>query len=123
MKLAVEFVLLTGRRSVKARTTTWGELGGDIWTIRGEHTETGKPHAIPLSARALELTDKARELARGTLVFGAPHSGKPLSDHTLGKRLRIAETPATIHSMRASLRDCLAIEGAPYDLADAVLAG
>ena len=123
VKLAVEFVVLTGCRSGEARNATWNEIDGDAWTIPGERTKTAKPHRIPLSSRALELLDEARELCDGAeLIFGAPRTGKPLSDNTLGKALRTVEIPATIHGMRASLRDWLAAEGVPYELAEAVLA-
>ena len=123
VKLAVEFVVLTGCRSGEARNATWDEIDGDTWTIPGERTKTGKPHRIPLSGRALEILDEARRLRDGAgLIFGAPRTGKALSDNTLGKALRTAEIPATIHGMRASLRDWLASEGVPYELAEAVLA-
>ena len=123
VKLAVEFVVLTGCRSGEARNATWDEIDDDTWTILGDRTKTGKPHRIPLSGRALELLDEARGLSDGTaLVFGAPRTGKPLSDNTLGKALRTAEIPATVHGMRASLRDWLAAEGVPYELAESVLA-
>ena len=123
VKLAVEFVVLTGCRSGEARNATWDEIDGDTWTIPGERTKTAKPHRIPLSGRAGELLNEARELGDGAeLIFAAPRTGKPLSDNTLGKALRTAEIPATIHGMRASLRDWLAAEGVPYELAEAVLA-
>ena len=123
VKLAVEFVVLTGCRSGEARNATWDEIDGDTWTIPGERTKTGKPHRIPLSSRALDILDEARRLGDDIgLIFAAPRTGKPLSDNTLGKALRTAEIPATIHGMRASLRDWLAAEGVPYELAEAVLA-
>lgn len=123
VKLAVEFVVLAGCRSGEARNATWDEIDGDTWTIPGVRTKTGKYHRIPLSSRALELLDEARELGDGAeLIFAAPRTGKPLSDNTLGKAMRTAAIPATIHGMRASLRDWLAAEGVPYELAEAVLA-
>ena len=123
VKLAVEFVVLTGCRSGEARNATWYEIDGDTWTIPGERTKTGKSHRVPMSSRALELLNEARELGDGAgLIFAAPRTGKPLSDNTLGKALRTADIPATIHGMRASLRDWLAAEGVPYELAEAVLA-
>ena len=124
VKLAVEFVVLTGCRSGEARNATWNEIDGDTWTIPGERTKTAKPHRIPLSGRALELLNEAGQLDDdgGGLIFAAPRTGKPLSDNTLGKALRTADIPATIHGMRASLRDWLAAEGVPYELAEAVLA-
>ena len=123
VKLAVEFVVLTGCRSGEARNATWEEIDDDTWTIPGERTKTGKPHRIPLPDRARAVLDEARRLGGDTgLIFGAPRTGKPLSDNTLGKALRTAEIPATIHGMRASLRDWLAAEGVPYERAEAVLA-
>ena len=123
VKLAVEFVVLTGCRSGEARSATWDEINGDTWTIPGERTKTGKPHRIPLSSGALAVLDEARHLGDDTgLIFGAHRTGKPLSDNTLGNALRTAEIPATIHGMRASLRDWLAAQGVPYELAEAVLA-
>ncbi len=123
VKLAVEFVVLTGCRSGEARNATWAEIDGDTWTIPGERTKTAKPQRIPLSNRAQAVLDEAHRLGDDTgLVFGAPRTGKPLSDNTLGKALRTADIPATIHGMRASLRDWLAAEGVPYELAEAVLA-
>ena len=68
------------------------------------------------------MLDEARRLADDTgLIFGAPRTGKPLSD-TLSKALRTADIPATVRGFRASLRDRLAAEGVPYELAEAVLA-
>ena len=73
VKLAVEFVVLTGCRSGEARNATWDEIEKDTWTIPGERTKTAKPHRIPLSSRALELLNEARELGAGArLIFAAP---------------------------------------------------
>ena len=120
VKFAVEFVVLTGCRSGEARHATWDEIDGKTWTIAGERAKTGKPHRIPLSARALTVLDEARSLGNNGLIFPSP-TGRPLSDNTLSKALRTAEIPATIHGMRASLRDWLAAEGVAYELAEAVL--
>ena len=70
------------------------------------------------------MLDEVREPRRQTphSSSAAPRTGNPLSDNTLGKALRTAKIPATIHGMRASLRDWLAAEGVPYELAEAVLA-
>ena len=121
VKLAVEFVVLTGCRSGEARHARWSEIDGDTWRIDGSRTKTGKPHAVPLSARALEVLAEARTLGDGDLVFPAPRTGKPLSDNTLSKALRTCGIPATIHGSRATLRDWLASEGVTFELAEAVL--
>ena len=75
---------------------------------------------VPLSARSLAVLDEARRLGSDGLVFPSP-TGRPLSDNTLSKALRTAQIPATIHGMRASLRDWLVAEGVAYELAEAVL--
>jgi len=73
VKLAVEFVVLTGCRSGEAGNATWDEIDGGTWTISGERTKTGRPHRIPLSPRALAVLDEARGLGNGSdLIFGAP---------------------------------------------------
>jgi len=73
VKLAVEFVVLTGCRSGEARNASWDEIDGGTWTISGERTKTGRPHRIPLSPRALAVLDEARGLGNGSdLIFGAP---------------------------------------------------
>ena len=114
VRLAVEFVILTGCRSGEARHATWDTIDNDTWTLPGERTKTGKPNRIPLSRRAPEVLAEARRLGDGTgLVFGVARTGRPLSDNTLGKALRSTEIPATVHAMRASLRDWLAAEGVP----------
>ena len=120
VKLAVEFVVLTGCRSGEARHATWDEINGDTWSIPSERAKTGKPHRIPLSTHALAVLDEARRLGNDGLIFPSP-TGRPLSDNTLSKTLRTAKIPATIHGMRASLRDWLAAEGVAYELAEAVL--
>ena len=121
VKLAVEFVVLTGCRSGEARHARWSEIDGDTWRIDGSRTKTGKAHAVPLSSRALEVLAEARTLGDADLVFPAPRSGRPLSDNTLSKTLRTAGIPATIHGSRATLRDWLASEGVAFELAEAVL--
>ena len=93
VKLAVEFVVLTGCRSGEARHARWSEIDGDTWQIDGSRTKTGKPHAVPLSTRALEVLAEARTFGDGDLVFPAPRTGKPLSDNTLSKTLRTAGIP------------------------------
>ncbi len=120
VKLAVEFVVLTGCRSGEARHATWDEINGDTWSIPRERAKTGKPHRIPLSTRALAVLDEARRLGNDELIFPSP-TDRPLSDNTLSKAVRAAKIPATIHGMRASLRDWLAAEGVAYELAEAVL--
>ena len=121
VKLAVEFVVLTGCRSGEARHARWSEIDGDTWQIDASRTKTGKPHAVPLSGRALEVLAEARTLGAGDLIFPAPRTRAPLSDNTLSKTLRTARIPATIHGSRATLRDWLAAQGVAFELAEAVL--
>ena len=87
VKLAVEFVVLTGDRSGEARNAAWDEIDGDTWTIPGQRTKTGKPHRVPLPGRAQAVLTEVRHLGQGAgLIFAAP---APVS--------RSATTPSARH--------------------------
>ena len=123
MRLAVEFVILTGCRSGEARHATWDTIDNDAWTLPGERTKTGNLTGSRCRAEHRRRSPRPGALGDGTgLVFGVARTGRPLSDNTLGKALCSAEIPATVHAMRTSLRNWLAAEGVPYELTEAVLA-
>ena len=64
-----------------------------------------RDHLVPLSARALDILQEARELLGGTgLVFPSAH-GSALSDNTISKLLRDLGIEAVPHGFRSSFRD------------------
>lgn len=105
-KLAIEFAILTASRSGEVRGAQWDEVDMDnaIWCIPGERMKMGRPHRVPLSARALAVLREAEKLKDGSgLVFPSP-TGKKLSDMTMSKLVRELGIPSTVHGFRASFR-------------------
>ena len=106
-KLCFEFLVLTAARSSEARFAAWDEIDRDkaIWEIPGARIKSGRTHQVPLSPRALEVLDEARDLTDGTgLLFPGPR-GKALSNMTTSKLLKELEIDATTHGFRSSFRD------------------
>ena len=125
-KLAFEFLVLTACRSGEVRLATWGEIDLDAatWTVPADRTKTGRPHAVPLSGRAVAVLAEAREVSDGSgLVFPSTRPGRPLSDSSLSKLLRENGIEAVPHGFRSSFRDwCSERTNAPREVAEAALA-
>ena len=124
-KLALEFVILTACRSGEARGARWDEIDEHpaSWSIPGERTKTGRPHRVPLSARALAILNEARTLADGTGLVFPSMTGRVLSDNTLSKLLRENGVEAVPHGFRSSFRDwCSEVGGVQREVAEACLA-
>ena len=105
--LAFEFLVLTACRNGEVRGTRWEEIDtvGAVWTIPAERMKAAREHRVPLSPRALDILDEARQLAhhRG-LVFPSP-TGRTLSQSTMPSLLRDLEVGAVPHGFRSSFRD------------------
>ena len=127
-KLCFRFLVMTAARSGEARGATWDEIDRDRaeWRIPGERMKTGHDHRVPLTAEALAVLDRAREISGGSgLVFPSPtRAGRPLSDMTLTKVLRTVGLAdrATVHGFRSSFRDWCAETGKRREDAEAALA-
>lgn len=111
VKLAFRFMVLTAARSGEVRGADWSEIdfATRLWTIPGERMKAGKTHRVPLSAAALDVLKKARDLEAGSgLIFPASRlsrtRGKPMSDMTLSKRLKDESIAAVPHGFRASFK-------------------
>ena len=113
------YIVATACRSGEARLARWDEITGDVWTIPGERTKTGKAHVVPLSSMALEALAEARQYAdKSGLVFVAPRGG-PLSTSTLSKFTRAERF--TPHGVRASFRSWAAETGIAREVAEMCL--
>jgi integrase len=128
VRLAFEFLILTAVRSGEMRGARWEEidLEARLWTIPGQRMKAGKTHVVPLSARAVTILDRMRELRRGEnqeLVFEGAKLGRLMSDMTLTRVLRRMEENATAHGFRSSFRDWAAeATNFPREVAEAALA-
>ena len=88
--------------------------------------KAGAEHRVPLSEAVMGLLDRAENLdGVGKYVFPSPvHRGRPLSDATLTKVLRLTDLSkkSTVHGFRSSFRDWCADTGQPREIAEAALA-
>ena len=90
VKLAFEFLVHTACRSGEVRLARWDEMNLEDgeWTIPAERMKSKRDHRVPLSTRAQEILEEARDhTVLSDLVFPSP-SGRALSDSTLSKLLR-----------------------------------
>jgi integrase len=106
--LALEFLILTATRTSEVLNARWPEidLKAGLWVIPASRMKAGQEHRIPLSARAREILERARELApAGNLVFPGRTAMKPMSNMVFLMALRRMKIDATTHGFRSSFRD------------------
>ena len=127
-RLALQFLILTAARSGEVRGARWEEIDLDKaqWNIPAERMKSGSAHSVPLTPAAVEVLRQVREITsvrKGQPIFPGL-KGKPLSDATLAKVLRVAGGgSATVHGMRSAFRDWIAEQTSfPGDWAEAALA-
>jgi len=129
--IALEFAIYTAARSGEVRNATWGEidLAAKVWTVPADRMKAGREHRVPLSARAVEILEKARDLSSGepdAVVFPGIKSGSSLSDAAfdrLLKRMGFKGGELTPHGFRSSFRDWAGEASTfPRELAEAALA-
>lgn len=103
---ALELAILTAARSGELRGMTWAEVDSTIgvWKVPGERMKTGKPHAVPLSARAQELIQAQPRIEESPYVFAAIRGGT-LSDMSISAVCRRMGVAAVPHGFRSSFKD------------------
>jgi integrase len=103
---AVQFAILTARRSGEVRGATWSEIDMDakVWTVPAKRVKAGKEHRVPLSTAAIAvLHQMPRESA--FIFFGRTHDTE-LSDMSLIAVLRrMGRGDITVHGFRSTFRD------------------
>ena len=123
-RLCLEFLVLTAARSGEVRGARWSEidLRNRVWTVPGSKMKTGRPHRVPLSDRALDVLELARELAdRSGVVFPSPRGGE-LNRASLSRLARELQLPGTVHGFRSSFRSWCAEQAVDRQVAESALA-
>lgn len=125
-RLALQFLILTAARSGEVRGATWQEIDLDAaeWRIPPERMKAGKLHIVPLVPGAVAVLEQMRGLfaPRPEQPVFPGNKGKPLSDATLAKVLRVHGGEGTVHGLRSTFRDWAADNGFNNDWAEAALA-
>lgn len=108
-RMALLFAILTAARSGEVRAATWEQidLEAGTWTRPAGMMKMGAAHVVTLPQAAiavLDLMTPDRELRAG-LVFPGARRGRPLSDMSLTKIMRLAGRQETVHGFRSTFRD------------------
>lgn len=125
-RLAMLFAISTAARSGEVRRAEWCHIDRDArtWFRPAEIMKAGQAHTVTLNDAAIAILDKAKEFNNGKgLVFPSVR-GKVLSDAALGKMLRSAGRPETVHGFRKSFRNWSAekMPHVPFAVAEMAIA-
>ena len=121
-RMALRFLLLTAQRKSEVIEAPWAEfdLVGGWWTIPSGRAKNKASHRIPLSAGALELLKRAKELSGDSQwVFPSPlyadrHMGPTAIDHAMHRALpTIGLIDATPHDLRRTAASHMTGSGIP----------
>lgn len=107
-RMALLFALLTAARSGEVRNATWAQIDFDArtWTLSAEDMKMGVPHVVTLNDAAIAILERAASKERRTgLIFPGAKEGRPLSDMSLTKIMRLAGRAETVHGFRSAFRD------------------
>jgi integrase len=104
---ALEFLILTAARTSETIGAQWPEVDLQAlnWTVPKERMKGGRPHRVPLSARAAEILRAQQEIAGdGEYIF--PGRDGALSNMALLALLeRMGRSDLTVHGFRSTFRD------------------
>jgi integrase len=121
---AVRLLLLTAQRRDKIATMQWGDIQGDIWTIRTEPKEKGNPGRLKLPKVALEILDGLPKFAGNPYVFAGRKGAFALLDNGRYKRDFDATCGVTgwrLHDLRRTARSLMSRAGVQSEHAERVL--
>jgi len=107
--LALEFAILTAARTGEVLGAHWSEidLEAKVWTVPADRMKGAREHRVPLSAQALAVLERVRELsaAKG-LIFPNANKRKQLSNMAMLATLkRMGRGDLTAHGFRSTFRD------------------
>ena len=101
---ALEFLILTAARTSEVAGAQMDEISDDVWSIPAARMKGGKPHRVPLCARAVAIVEELAPLRNGSgMVFPGQQDGLSSSAMLeLSKRINVG---VTVHGFRSSFRD------------------
>ncbi len=103
----LEFTILTAARTGEAIGARWDEIDFEraVWTVPASRMKAKVEHRVPLSAAALAIVRVRQELRTSDYVFPGSRDGKPLSNMSMDKVLRLEKLDVTVHGFRSTFRD------------------
>ncbi|RZO86142.1 MAG: DUF4102 domain-containing protein [Oceanococcus sp.] len=124
----IEWQLHTMVRPGEAAGTRWDEIDIDarVWNIPGERMKKKKPHAVPLSAQALELLNAIKPISEhSAYVFPSDrNNAKPTNSSTANVAIKRMGFHGQLvaHGMRSIASTTLNEQGFDPDLIESALA-
>lgn len=122
---ALEFAVLTVVRTGAVRAATWDQIDVDarVWNIPAAAMKAGRPHRVPLSARALELLQEMPRFEGVDYIFPGRSGTTMLSDMALTLTMRRMGTTAVPHGWRSTFSDwCAERTATPAEVREMALA-
>ena len=107
-RMAMLFAILTGARSGEVRFATWEKIDikARTWSRTADDMKSDLPHVVTLNDAAIAILNQmAPAEARAGLIFPGAKAGKPLSDMSLTRIMRLAGRSETVHGFRSAFRD------------------
>ena len=107
-RMAMLFAMLTGARSGEVRFATWEkiDLEARTWSRTADDMKGDLAHVVTLNSAAVAILERmAPKEIRSGLIFPGAKAGKPLSDMSLTRIMRLANRTETIHGFRSAFRD------------------
>jgi integrase len=80
------------------------DLKERIWTVPAARMKTGKPHRVPLSARAVAIVHEMAACGQGDLLFPGVVTGRPIGGTTVREMLCELRPGVTTHGFRSTFR-------------------
>jgi integrase len=126
-RAALQFLILNASRSGEIRGATWAEIDLEAreWRIPAARMKAGQDHIVPLGDASVAILEEMKGLfaPKPKDVIFPGNKGKPMSDATLAKVLRVNGGGSyTVHGLRSTFRDWAADHGFNNDWAEAALA-
>jgi integrase len=110
---ALEFTILTGKRTEEVIGARWREISfcEKLWTIPAGRMKGEREHRVPLSEAALAVLDAMRpgdgEVDPAAFIFPGGKPGRGFSNAAMRKLLQkgMGRAGLTVHGFRSSFRD------------------
>ncbi len=107
-RMAMLFAILTGARTGEVRSATWEkiDLEARTWSRTADDMKGDIAHVATLNDAAAAILERMTpEALRKGLIFPGAKAGRPLSDVSLTKIMRLAGRTETVHGFRSAFRD------------------
>jgi integrase len=107
VKLGFEFLILTCARTAEVLGARWNEIDFKeaVWIVPAERMKMTREHKVPLSPRAIEILNLAKEFNDSAIVFPGRYQGRPLSNMAfLMAMRRMGYEELTAHGFRATFK-------------------